>query len=69
MCINIIVLFFSSFPILDLNIIIYFQINNMALRWGIASSGLIASDFATALKGLPKGEHQVVAVAARSLAR
>lgn len=41
----------------------------MALRWGIASAGLIANDFVTALKGLPKEEHQVVAVAARSSSR
>lgn len=39
----------------------------MTLNWGIASSGLIANDFVKALKGLPKDEHQVVAVAARSL--
>lgn len=38
----------------------------MALRWGIASTGWIAGDFVTSLKGLPKDEHQVVAVAARS---
>ncbi|KAH0999655.1 hypothetical protein HUJ04_006041 [Dendroctonus ponderosae] len=30
----------------------------MALRWGIAFSGLIANDFVTALKGLPKEEHR-----------
>lgn len=42
-------------------------IYKMALRWGIASSGKIAHDFVTAVKGLPVEEHQVVAVAARSL--
>lgn len=36
-------------------------------RWGIASAGLISSDFVAALKALPKDEHRVVAVAARSL--
>ncbi|KAF7287898.1 hypothetical protein GWI33_000245 [Rhynchophorus ferrugineus] len=40
----------------------------MALRWGIASSGKIANDFVTGIKGLPASEHQVVAIAARSLA-
>ncbi|KAG0725934.1 Trans-1,2-dihydrobenzene-1,2-diol dehydrogenase [Chionoecetes opilio] len=35
-------------------------------RWGIVSSGLISSDFVSALKALPD-EHRVVAVAARSL--
>ena len=35
-------------------------------RWGIASAGLISSDFVSALKALPK-DHRVVAVAARSL--
>lgn len=38
----------------------------MALKWGIASCGLISQDFVTALKSLPKDHHQVVAVAARS---
>ncbi|ENN79502.1 trans-1,2-dihydrobenzene-1,2-diol dehydrogenase [Dendroctonus ponderosae] len=41
----------------------------MALRWGIASAGNISSDFVQALKGLPPGEHRVVAVAARALQR
>ncbi|XP_068959468.1 trans-1,2-dihydrobenzene-1,2-diol dehydrogenase isoform X1 [Petaurus breviceps papuanus] len=40
-----------------------------ALRWGILSAGLIAHDFTTALRSLPRSEHQVVAVAARDLAR
>ncbi|CAG9765470.1 unnamed protein product [Ceutorhynchus assimilis] len=39
----------------------------MALKWGIASTGKIANDFVTALKSLSQKEHQVVAVAARSL--
>jgi len=37
------------------------------IRWGILGSGLISSDFATAVKGLPANEHQIVAVAARQL--
>ncbi|XP_003997574.2 trans-1,2-dihydrobenzene-1,2-diol dehydrogenase [Felis catus] len=41
----------------------------MALRWGIVSVGLISSDFTTALRTLPRSEHQVVAVAARDLSR
>lgn len=41
----------------------------MALRWGIVSAGLIASDFTTMLSSLPPSEHQVVAVAARDLNR
>ncbi|XP_018320315.1 trans-1,2-dihydrobenzene-1,2-diol dehydrogenase [Agrilus planipennis] len=39
----------------------------MALRWGIASAGKISNDFVAATKSLPSSEHQVVAVAARSL--
>ena len=39
----------------------------MALKWGICSAGLISHDFVVALKTLPESEHQVVAVAARSL--
>lgn len=31
----------------------------MALRWGIVSAGLIASDFTTVLSSLPPSEHQV----------
>ncbi|XP_007536031.1 trans-1,2-dihydrobenzene-1,2-diol dehydrogenase [Erinaceus europaeus] len=41
----------------------------MALHWGIVSAGLIASDFTTMLRMLPRSEHQVVAVAARDLSR
>ena len=29
------------------------------IRWGILGSGLISSDFATAVKGLPANEHEV----------
>ena len=39
----------------------------MALRWGICSAGKISHDFVVGLKTLPVTEHQVVAVAARSL--
>ncbi|XP_042893616.1 trans-1,2-dihydrobenzene-1,2-diol dehydrogenase-like [Penaeus japonicus] len=39
----------------------------VATRWGIASAGLIANDFVSALKALPAEEHRLVAVAARSL--
>jgi dihydrodiol dehydrogenase / D-xylose 1-dehydrogenase (NADP) len=37
------------------------------LRWGIASAGRISNDFCAALSTLPSDDHQVVAVAARSL--
>ena len=40
---------------------------SMALRWGILSAGKISHDFVVGLKSLPETEHQVVAVAARSL--
>lgn len=36
------------------------------LRWGIASAGKISNDFCAALTTLPEGQHEVVAVAARS---
>lgn len=39
----------------------------MATRWGICGAGRISHDFTVALKTLPAGEHQVVAVAARKL--
>ncbi|XP_077296371.1 trans-1,2-dihydrobenzene-1,2-diol dehydrogenase-like [Arctopsyche grandis] len=39
----------------------------MALRWGIASAGKISNDFVTAVKLLPKEDHEIVAVAARKL--
>uniref|UniRef100_A0A4X2KZT4 Trans-1,2-dihydrobenzene-1,2-diol dehydrogenase n=1 Tax=Vombatus ursinus TaxID=29139 RepID=A0A4X2KZT4_VOMUR len=41
----------------------------MVLRWGILSAGLISHDFATALRSLPRSEHQIAAVAARDLGR
>lgn len=41
----------------------------MATRWGIASVGLISTDFVLALGTLPASEHQVVAAAARDLSR
>lgn len=36
------------------------------LNWGIAGSGKICNDFVVALSSLPKNDHNVVAVAARS---
>ncbi|XP_073320828.1 trans-1,2-dihydrobenzene-1,2-diol dehydrogenase [Pagrus major] len=39
----------------------------MATRWGICGAGKISNDFTVALKSLPPGDHQVVAVAARKL--
>ncbi|KAJ8406567.1 hypothetical protein AAFF_G00301410 [Aldrovandia affinis] len=41
----------------------------MATKWGICSAGKISHDFTVALKTLPPGDHQVVAVAARDLER
>ncbi|XP_067408338.1 trans-1,2-dihydrobenzene-1,2-diol dehydrogenase-like [Emydura macquarii macquarii] len=41
----------------------------MATRWGICSAGKISHDFLVALETLPAEEHQVVAIAARDLAR
>ncbi|XP_074164300.1 trans-1,2-dihydrobenzene-1,2-diol dehydrogenase [Sminthopsis crassicaudata] len=40
-----------------------------ALRWGLLAAGLISHDFATALRSLPRSEHEIVAVAARALDR
>jgi len=40
-----------------------------ATRWGILGAGKIANDFIVALKTLPAEEHNVVAIAARSLDR
>ncbi|KAI8518089.1 hypothetical protein Bbelb_041060 [Branchiostoma belcheri] len=40
-----------------------------ANTWGIVSAGNISNDFKVALDTLPKDEHEVVAVAARSLER
>ncbi|XP_036399245.1 trans-1,2-dihydrobenzene-1,2-diol dehydrogenase-like [Megalops cyprinoides] len=39
----------------------------MATRWGICGAGKISHDFTVAMKTLPPGNHQIVAVAARSL--
>lgn len=39
-----------------------------ATRWGIASAGLISQDFTNAISCLPKDQHKVVAVAARTQA-
>lgn len=41
----------------------------MALRWGIASAGKISHDFVSAMGFLPKTDHEVLAVAARDLAK
>lgn len=35
-------------------------------RWGIMSAGLISHDWAVAVSTLPKSEHQILAVSARS---
>lgn len=35
-------------------------------RWGIMGSGLICHDWAVAVSTLPKTEHQIIAVSARS---
>lgn len=48
----------------------YFDFATMAtLRWGIASAGQIAHDFATAMHTLPAKEHKIIAVAAQQLSR
>ncbi|XP_068616374.1 trans-1,2-dihydrobenzene-1,2-diol dehydrogenase-like [Brachionichthys hirsutus] len=39
----------------------------MAVKWGVCGAGKISHDFNVALKTLPPGDHQVVAVAARKL--
>lgn len=41
----------------------------MALKWGIASAGLISHDFVNALDTLSSDDHTVVAVAARDVSR
>lgn len=41
----------------------------MALKWGIASAGLISYDFANVLTTFSKDEHEVLAVGARDLKR
>lgn len=44
-------------------------IRNMALKWGIVSTGKISHDFVTAIGTLSQIDHKVVAVAARDLSR
>lgn len=39
----------------------------MATKWGVLSAGKICHDFVTATRSLPQGDHEFVAVAARSL--
>lgn len=41
----------------------------MALKWGIASAALISHDFVNAMTTLNPGEHEVVAIGARTLDR
>ncbi|KAM9545480.1 trans-1,2-dihydrobenzene-1,2-diol dehydrogenase-like [Salvelinus alpinus] len=41
----------------------------MATQWGLCGAGKISHDFSVAMKTLPPGDHQIVAVAARSLER
>lgn len=41
----------------------------MALRWGIASAALISHDFVNAMATLNQGEHEIVAIGARTLDR
>ncbi|XP_071384934.1 trans-1,2-dihydrobenzene-1,2-diol dehydrogenase-like [Centroberyx affinis] len=41
----------------------------MATRWGLCGAGKISHDFSVAMKTLPPGDHQIAAVAARSLER
>jgi dihydrodiol dehydrogenase / D-xylose 1-dehydrogenase (NADP) len=41
----------------------------MAIRWGVCAAGRIAHDFIGAVRSLPAAEHQIAAVAARSLDR
>lgn len=41
----------------------------MALRWGIASAALISHDFVNAMATLNQGEHEIVAIGARTLER
>lgn len=35
-------------------------------RWGIMGAGLISHDWTVAVSTLPKNEHQIIAVSARS---
>lgn len=39
----------------------------MATKWGIVSTGKISTDFVLCLNSLPKDEHKIVCVAARTL--
>jgi len=41
----------------------------MATRWGVCGAGKISHDFSVAMKTLPPGDHQIAAIAARSLER
>ncbi|XP_034536477.1 trans-1,2-dihydrobenzene-1,2-diol dehydrogenase-like [Notolabrus celidotus] len=41
----------------------------MATRWGLCGAGKISHDFSVAMKTLPPGDHQIAAVASRSLER
>lgn len=41
----------------------------MALKWGIASAALISHDFVNAMATLNPGEHEIVAIGARSFDR
>lgn len=41
----------------------------MALKWGIASAALISHDFVNAMDTLNPGEHEIVAIGARTLER
>ncbi|KAG7281381.1 hypothetical protein CRUP_020793 [Coryphaenoides rupestris] len=41
----------------------------MATRWGFCGAGKISHDFSVAMRTLPPGDHQIRAIAARSLER
>ncbi|KAM9826712.1 trans-1,2-dihydrobenzene-1,2-diol dehydrogenase-like isoform 1-T1 [Syngnathus typhle] len=41
----------------------------MATRWGLCGAGKISHDFSVALRTLPPQDHQIIAVASRSLER
>ena len=41
----------------------------MQLNWGIAGAGNVAHDFCVALRTLPRSQHRIKAVSARSLER
>lgn len=40
--------------------------SSLPTRWGIMGAGLISHDWAVAVSTLPKTEHQILAVSARS---